>query len=106
MAFDVRKQVFVSGDADTRSSTLPFEFKSASYIDVAESADGVFVRFDMAVPSNSDQVACGNCHYTCREQNNRNLLHSNFDSSVTMLRRVALDSMKFFMVGILLQYGM
>src|SRR5258707_373279 len=80
VAIDVRKKVFVRRDTEAGRSTLPFDCESASRIDIGERAYWAFVRFDMAVASNSHPVARAGPHDACRQKNNRNLLHGNIIS--------------------------
>src|SRR6266480_5671216 len=92
VAVNVSKQVFVRRDAESGRSTLPFDFKSASHIDISERADSAFIRFDMAVATNSYPIASSRQGGTHRERNNRYLLHANMISLITMQQRVILDS--------------
>src|SRR5262249_51185375 len=92
VAMDVRKQIFVRCDSESGRSTLPFDFKSASQIDISERADCAFIRFDMAVASNSYPIASSRQQGTRRERNSRYLLHANMISMITMQQRVILDS--------------
>jgi hypothetical protein len=89
---NVRKQVFVCCDAESGRSTLPFDFKSASQIDIRDGADCAFIRFDVAVAANSYPIAATSQDGTSRERNNRYLLHSKMLSLITMQQRVILDS--------------
>src|SRR5256885_16736389 len=85
VAVDVRKQIFVRGDTQAGRSALPVDCEGASYVDVGERADWAFIRLDMAVTVNSDPVAASSRHDARRQKNNRNLLHGNIVSPVTML---------------------
>src|SRR6266446_10502625 len=95
VALDVRKQIFVSCDAESGRSTLPFDFKSASQIDISDGADCAFIRSDTAIASNSYPIASSRQGGTHRERNNRYLLHANMISLITMQQRVVLDSTMF-----------
>lgn len=57
VAVYVSKQIFVRRDAESGRSTLPFDFKSASQIDISDRADCAFIRFDMAIATNSYPIA-------------------------------------------------
>ena len=92
LAIDVRKQIFVRRDTQAGRSALPFDRESASHIDIGERADRAFICLDMAITVNSHPVAANRQNDTCREKNNRNLLHANMISLITMRRRVVLDS--------------
>ena len=94
IAVDVRKQIFVRGDTQAGRSALPVDCEGASYVDVGERADWAFIRLDMAVTVNSDPVASSSRHDARRQKTNRNLLHGNIVSLVTMRRWVVLDSGK------------
>ena len=94
VAVDVRKQIFVRGDNQAGRSALPVGCESASYVDVRERANWAFIRLDMAVASNSYPSAASYDNDTRREKNNRNLLHANMISLITMRQRVVLDSGK------------
>jgi hypothetical protein len=86
VAIDVTKKVFVRRDAKAGRPILPFDCETASRIDIGERADWGFIRFDMAVASNSHPMACSDPHQACRQKNNnRNLLHGYMISLVTML---------------------
>src|SRR2546430_16946783 len=92
VAVNVSKQVFVRRDAESGRSTLPFDFKSASHIDISERADCAFIRFDMAVATNSYPIASSRQDGARRERNNRYFLHSNMVSLITMQQPRILDS--------------
>src|SRR6267143_1592208 len=92
VALDVRKQIFVRCDAESGRSTLPFDFKSASQIDISDGADCTFIRSDTAIASNSYPIASSRQGGTRRERNNRYLLHANMISLIMMQQRVVLDS--------------
>jgi hypothetical protein len=85
VALDVTKKIFVRGDAEAGRSALPFDFESASRIDVGKRAYLAFICLDMTVAPNSNPVTCAGPHEACRQENNRNLLHGNIISPVTML---------------------
>src|SRR6516165_10076446 len=91
---DVRQQIFVCRDSDIGRSTLPFNRESATSVDIRETAGLSFLCFDMAIAADSGQAASVNQKDTPSEQNDRDLLHLESDFSVTMRRRLALDSTK------------
>ena len=101
VAIDVRKQIFVRRNTEARCSALPLDCESASYIDIGERADWAFIRLYVAVTMNSYQVATSRQNDTRAEKNNRNLLHTNMISLITMQQRVVLDSGKSVMQAIL-----
>ena len=92
VAVDVRKQIFVRGGTQAGRSALPLDCESASYIDIGERADWAFIRLYVAVTMNSYQVATSRQNDIRAEKNNRNLLHTNMISLITMQQRVILDS--------------
>jgi hypothetical protein len=71
---------------------LPFDFKSASQIDIRDGADCAFIRSDVAIASNSYPIASTCQDRTRCERNNRYLLHAKMLSLITMQQRVILDS--------------
>jgi hypothetical protein len=85
VAIDVTKKVFVRGDADAGQSALPLDRESASRIDIGERAYWAFICPDMTVAANSNPVTPAGPQDACRQKNNRNLLHGNIISLVTML---------------------
>jgi hypothetical protein len=94
VAIDVTQQIFVRRDTEAGRSALPFDYESAPPIDIRERADWAFIRLNMAVASNSYPSAASHQNDTRREKNNRNLLHANMISLITMRQRVVLDSGK------------
>src|SRR5437773_10256371 len=92
VAMDVRKQIFVRCDAESGRSTLPFDFKSASQIDISDGANCAFIRSDTAIASNSYPIASSRPCGTHRESNNRYLRHANLISLFPSQHRGILDS--------------
>jgi hypothetical protein len=71
---------------------LPFDFISASQIDISDSADCPFIRLDVAIAANSYPITSTCQDGTRREKNNCYLLHASMISLITMRQQVILDS--------------
>ena len=57
VAIDVPQQIFVRRDTEAGRSALPLDCESAPHIDIGERTDRAFIRLNVAVASNSCQVA-------------------------------------------------
>ena len=63
---------------------MPFDFECATGIDFGEGADGSVVRFDAAISSNANPAAAGGESDAEGQKYNRDLLHVNVVSLITM----------------------
>jgi len=92
VTLDIRKEVFVGRDAESRGPVLPFDLECSADVDLGEGANCSVLCFDAAVASNSHPSA-SNGQYDARSQKYKNdLLHGKYDFLVTMQRRLGLDS--------------
>jgi hypothetical protein len=79
ITLDIRKEVFVGGDAESRGPALPFDFECSAGVDLGEGANCPVLCFDVAVASNSHPSA-SNGQYEARSQEYKNdLLHGKYD---------------------------
>jgi hypothetical protein len=91
---NVRQQIFVRRDSESGRSVLPLNFETAASVEAGESADLSFLSFDLAIASDTGQMASDNHNDTRSKQNDRDLSHVRYAFSVMMRRRRVLDSTK------------
>jgi hypothetical protein len=72
---------------------LPLNFETPARVHVGESGNWSFLSFDLAIASDSGQMASRN-HNDTRKQNDQDLSHVKYAFSVMMRRRRVLDSTK------------
>jgi hypothetical protein len=91
---DIRQQIFVSGNPESRRPIFPLNLKSATGVDISETLDRSLLRFDMAITPDSRQMAVRNQTHAPSEDNDREPFHVESHSMITMRRQLALDSIK------------
>ena len=57
---DVRQQIFVGRDPESRRAIFPFDLKCATGVDVRETAALSVLRFDVAIAADPRQMAAHN----------------------------------------------
>jgi hypothetical protein len=60
IVLDVRQQISVRRDSQSGRSVLPLNFKRAASVEMGKSADLSFLSFDLAIASDSGQMASDN----------------------------------------------
>src|SRR5262249_55829594 len=73
---DVRQQVFVGRDPQSRRTIFPLDLKCATGVDVRETADLSLLRFDMAVAADSREMAARNQTDTRSEYNHSDAFYA------------------------------
>jgi hypothetical protein len=91
---NVRQEIFIRRDSESRRSVLPLNFEGAARVEIGKGADWSFLSFDLTIASNSGQMASGNQNDTPSKQNYQDFSHVNV-FFVVMRRRPVLDSSKF-----------
>jgi hypothetical protein len=67
---DIRKKVFVGGDAKSRRPVLPFDFKCSAGVDLGKSVNCSVLCFDAPIASNSGPSASrGQSDADCDREN-------------------------------------
>jgi len=75
VTFDIRKKIFVGGNAKSRGPILPFDFERPTGIDLGESANRSILCFDVAISSDANPAASGGQSDADGQKYNRDLLH-------------------------------
>ena len=73
--FNVRQQVLVRRDSESRRSVLPFNLESAASVEINESGDWSLLSFYLAIASDSGQMASDNQNDIPGEQKDQDLSH-------------------------------
>src|SRR5215472_16738144 len=73
---DVRQQVFVGRDPQSRRTIFPLDLKCATGVDVRETANLSLLRFDMAVAADSREMAARNQTDTRSEYNHSDAFYA------------------------------
>jgi len=60
IVFNVRQQICVCSDSKSGRSVLPLNFESATHVEIAKSGDLSFLGFNVAIASDSGQMAPDN----------------------------------------------
>jgi len=76
---DIRKKIFVGGDAKSRRPVLPFDFKCSAGVDLGKRVDCSVLCFDAAIASNSRPSASSDQHNADRQKDKNDLLHWKYD---------------------------
>src|ERR1044071_4029388 len=76
---DIRKKIFVGGDAKSRRPVLPFDFKCSAGINLGKGLNCSVLCFDAAIASNS-RPSASSCQHDAHSQTDKNdLLHWKYD---------------------------
>jgi len=75
IVLDVRQQISVRRDSKSGRSVLPLNFKRAASVEIGKSGDRSFLGFDLAITSDSGQMASDNQNDASSEQNDQDLSH-------------------------------
>jgi hypothetical protein len=75
VTLNVRKKIFVGGDAESGGSALPFDFECSTGIDLGEGANRSVFCFDVAISSNANPAAPVGQRDADGQQYNRDLFH-------------------------------
>jgi hypothetical protein len=79
LTLDIRKEVFVGGDAESRGPALPFYFECSAGVDLGEGANCSVICFDVTVASNSHPSASNGQHDARSQKYKNDLLHGKYD---------------------------
>jgi hypothetical protein len=91
---DIRQQIFVGGDSESRRPIFPLNLKSATGVDISETVDRSFLSFRVTIAAHAGQMAVRNQTHAPSEDNDREPFHVESHSMITMRRQLALDSTK------------
>jgi hypothetical protein len=75
IGLNVRQQIFVRRDSKSGRSVLPLNLEGAASVEISKSGNWSFLSFDMAIASDSRQMASDNQNDTSSEQNDQDLSH-------------------------------
>jgi hypothetical protein len=78
ITLDIRKEVFVGRDAESRGPALPFDFECSAGVDLGEGAYCSVLCFDVAVASNSHPSASNGQHDARSQKYKNDLLHGQY----------------------------
>src|SRR4029077_18580768 len=105
LTLDIRKEVFVGGDAESRGPALPFDFECSGAVDLGEGANCSVLCFDVAVASNAHPSASDGQHDARSQKYKNDLLHGKYDFASYDATAPRFGFKKFWSVTVVLPSG-